>query len=163
MIDDFPGLQEKQTQTCSCLVGRLRKLLRPVVMKNIFNKNLFMLVGWLSVIRVNKTFNPWLLQKRHCLDSSMRDKVGTLGNTDEQSAFGHRERHTTIIRAAAGCSGTYVWHICHSLLMCLPRAGLSPRTNTMRPGPQRGPPSPLSFPRPADPHRTQGNSCCNSC
>lgn len=37
----------------------------------------------------------------------MRDKVGTLGNADEQSGFGHRERSATIIRAAAGCSGTY--------------------------------------------------------
>lgn len=72
----------------------------------------------------------------------MRNKVGTLGNTDEHSAFAHREWHTTIICAAAGCSCTYVRHISHSQLMCLPSMWLGLWTTSLvRRGRRAGPPS----------------------
>lgn len=73
----------------------------------------------------------------------MRNKMGTLGNTDEHSAFVHREWRATIIRAAAGCSCTYVRHICHSQLMCLPSTQLGLRTTSLVRQGRRGPPKSL--------------------
>lgn len=43
MIDDVPGLQGKQAQSCSCGVGKLGGL-----MKNIFNLKLSVHACWLA-------------------------------------------------------------------------------------------------------------------
>lgn len=133
MIDDFPGLQEKQAQTCACLVAALHGPLRPALMKNIFNnppqkkKSLRVIVGLLSIIRINKSFNPWFSHSRRCSGSSMRNKVGTLGNADEHSGFSHGGRRATVIRAAA-------WPLVRlrlaHLSQCLPSARLSLSTDS---------------------------------